>query len=315
MAYRNITLQPGTLWKRVIEQSEKALELGALQPIPTEYEFVEQEGMTFLVRIISNLARKEEAKKKSTEQKAFNPFLPYEEDLFVSDISQTHLCLLNKYNVVDHHLLIITRLFEDQDSWLTLEDFEALWATLAEIDGLAFYNGGRVAGSSQQHKHLQLVPLPLSPIGEKIPIYPAIASTVFEPNLIGRSLYLPFIHAIAKLNPDGINSPIDAAATSLALYYQLLKSVGLIEDEIKSPKQTGPYNLLATREWMMIIPRRQELFQSISVNSLGFAGALLAKNSEQMQFIKDYGPLTILKEVSLNRQEALLQEKTGKMTQ
>ena len=40
-------------------------------------------------------------------------------------------------------------------------DFDALARGLAAIDGLAFYNGGTVAGASQPHKHLQLVPVPL----------------------------------------------------------------------------------------------------------------------------------------------------------
>ncbi|NIO40609.1 MAG: phosphorylase, partial [Burkholderiales bacterium] len=40
---------------------------------------------------------------------AMNPFLPYGKDLFVSDISETHLALLNKFNVIDYHLLIVTR--------------------------------------------------------------------------------------------------------------------------------------------------------------------------------------------------------------
>jgi ATP adenylyltransferase len=49
---------------------------------------------------------------------------------------------------------------------------------------------------------------------------------------------------------------------------------------------------------MLLVPRKQEEFESISVNSLGFAGALLVRNSQQMQFLKDSGPVTILKQVS-----------------
>ncbi|ACK70109.1 Ap4A phosphorylase II [Gloeothece citriformis PCC 7424] len=300
MSEKTIILESGTLWTKVREQTQKALELGALQPILTDSEFIKQDDITFLVRIVSNLTRKDKAQKQSQDNKEFNPFLPYDEDLFVCDISQTHLCLLNKYNVIDYHLLIVTRLFEEQDTWLTRQDFEALWATLAEIDGLAFYNGGKLAGASQRHKHLQLIPLPLAATEDKIPISPVIASTIFESDVIGKSPMFPFVHAIAQFNRDWLNSPVEAAEKSLHLYYQLLKTVGLIEDEIKSQKQTAPYNLLATREWMMIVPRSLDSFQSISVNSLGFAGALLARNSEQMQLIKELKPLTILQNVALN---------------
>lgn len=294
-----MVLEPGKLWTRVIEQTEYALRTGALQSISTDYEFVEQNGISFLVRTLSNLVRKDAAKqaKSTAAGKDFNPFLPYEEDLFVADISDTHLCLLNKFNVVDHHLLMITRAFEDQENWLTWQDFQAMWLTLAEIDGLAFYNGGKIAGASQKHKHLQLVPLPLAPQGGKIPIEQAIASTQFTGS-VGTSPMFPFVHAIAQLNPDWVTSPDIAATATLESYQNLLDAVGIATNEFKSDKQSGAYNLLATRQWMLLIPRLQESFASISVNSLGFAGSLFVRNDEQMQILKHYGPITVLQQVT-----------------
>ena len=116
------------LWDKVIAQTQYALKSGALQPIDTDYAWIEQGGITFLVRISTSLIRKAEAKRASSAQSAgFNPFLPYDPDLFVANLSQTHLCLLNKYNVTDHHLLIVTRAFEPQETLLELPDFEALW--------------------------------------------------------------------------------------------------------------------------------------------------------------------------------------------
>lgn len=292
-------LESGTLWNSTIQQTEHAIKCGALLSIPTEYEFVEQDGIRFLVRILSNLQRKDEAKKKqdqknTTSGKEFNPFLPYEEDLFVADISNTHLCLLNKFNIIDHHLLIVTRAFEEQESFLTVPDFEAMWACLAEIDGLVFYNSGKMAGASQRHKHLQLVPLPLVPNEAKIPIQPAMASANFQDG-IGKISQFPFNHAIAKLDTTWIQSPSDAAQATLACYDNLLRAVGLAGED---PIQPGfPYNLLATREWIMIVPRSQEDFQSIPVNSLGFAGAMLVRNEAQLQLLQDIGPMSILKGV------------------
>lgn len=298
----NLMLPSGTLWQRIITQSEYALNCGALESIPTDYDFIEAGNIRFLVRILSNLARKQKAKKKQQKKlsksgKEFNPFLPYEQDLFVGDLSETHLCLLNKFNVVDHHLLIITRQFEEQETRLTQADFAAMWLGLAEIDGLVFYNGGKLAGASQRHKHLQLVPFPLVPDGINLPIEPAIASIQFN-NSIGIIPEFPFVHAIASFNPDWINQPSDAAIFTLELYLELLAKVGLsVGDE---PFQSGGYNLLATRNWMMIIPRSQEKFEGISINSLGFAGALLVKNSEQLKNLKSYHPLTVLKQVGVS---------------
>ena len=51
-----------------------------------------------------------------------------------------------------------------------------------------------------------------------------------------------------------------------------------------------PYNLLITRSWMLFVPRRQECFEQISLNALAFAGALLAKNSHQLEQLLNPGP-------------------------
>ncbi len=302
MSENQLLLASGTLWERLKQQTEYALECGALQPIPTEYEFVEQDNIRFLVRILSNLSRKDEARKQQEKKKVvtgkdFNPFLPYEKDLFVADISTSHLCLLNKYNVVDHHLLIVTREFEEQENLLNLQDFQALGSCMREFEGLAFYNGGKIAGASQRHKHLQIVPLPMVPDGEKIPIDRAIATATFD-NGIGVTSWFPFRHAIAKLDVGWVNSPVESAAEILKSYLTLLGAVGIEGSDGMSGKQSGDYNLLVTREWMLVVPRSYADFQSISVNSLGFAGALLVRSQEQMNIIREQKPLTILRHVA-----------------
>ncbi|MCL2927241.1 MAG: phosphorylase [Trichodesmium sp. MAG_R01] len=302
MSENQLLLASGTLTERLKQQTKYALYCGALQPIPTEYEFVEQDNIRFVVRILSNLSGKEQARKQQEKNlivtgQDFNPFLPYEKDLFVADISTTHLCLLNKYNVVDYHLLIVTREFEEQESLLNLQDFQALGSCMGEFEGLAFYNGGKTAGASQRHKHLQVVPLPMIPSGEKIPIDRAIATAKFN-NGIGITSQFPFRHAIAKLDVAWVHSPVESAAEILEFYLILLKAVGIESRDGMNGKQSGNYNLLVTGEWMLVVPRSYEYFQSISVNSLGFAGALLVKNQEQMNIIKEQKPLTILRHVA-----------------
>lgn len=310
MPQEKLLLTPDTLWEKIKQQTQHALKCGALQPIPTNYEFVEDGNIRFLVRILSNLSRKEDAQKQQEKQKVatgkdFNPFLPYEQDLFVADISPTHLCLLNKYNVVDDHLLIITREFESQENLLTLPDFQALGACMAEFDSLAFYNSGKIAGASQRHKHLQLVPLPLIPNAAmaannpiKIPIDSAIASAQFDGKVVGTIPDFGFQHALAKLDPSWVNYPVESATTLLESYFALLEAVGIQSGDQITEKLSGSYNFLATREWMLVVPRIKEKFHNISVNSLGFAGAMLAKDREQMEIIKQNTPLTILGKVA-----------------
>src|ERR1700741_289757 len=140
-------LAPGTLWAAIERQTEHALRCGALQPIDTVQAVIESGAVRFVVRQVSSLTRKEQqrrqARKLQTEKgPVANPFLPYEPDLFVAELSDTHLALLNKFNVIDHHLLIVTRDFQRQEALLDLADFEALMACMAEFDGIGFYNGG-----------------------------------------------------------------------------------------------------------------------------------------------------------------------------
>jgi ATP adenylyltransferase len=282
-----------TLPEKILRQTQHALNCGALQPILTDYEILEQQNIPFLVRIITNLARKEQAKKQPST-KPVNPFLPYEEDLFVTHLSDTHLCLLNKFNAVEHHILIITKEYEEQDNWLNIQDFEAMWATLTEIDGLGFYNGGTIAGSSQPHKHLQFVPLPWVPEIPKTPLESALIAANLYPNQLAQISAFPFAHALIPFDfqPKGVQAALDN-------YHRLLDNLGLIDVKPQAIRQTAPYNLLVTREWMMIVPRSQESFQSIAVNSLGFAGALLVRDLEQLELLKTLTPLTLLQSVSI----------------
>lgn len=291
-------LQPGTLWEKIVWCTEQALACGALQPIPTQSTVIDQAGISFLVRILENLARKETAKRQQDRQAAlgkdFNPFLPYDPDLFVADCSETHLYLLNKYNVVAHHLLIVTRHFVDQETRLTREDFTALWLALTEIDGLGFYNSGRVAGASQRHKHLQVVPLPLS-AAERVPIEAAFTLADWQ-NPIVRSAVLPFRHAAMPLswNPDASLQAV--VEQTLTAYETLMTDLNLLSPD---SQLLGAYNLLITRQWMLIIPRQQEQFETISVNSLGFAGTLFVRDAVQLERLQTIGPLTLLQQVAV----------------
>lgn len=278
--------QTNTLWSKLQAQTQHGLTTGTLKSIDTQYEIVTDGGVAFIVRILTNLNRKAEARKVQTKEKT-NPFLPYDQNLYVTDISDTHVCLLNKFNVVDHHFLIVTRGFESQLDWLNLADFEALCRCLADVAGLFFYNGGQAAGASQPHKHLQIVPQQ----SMELPIEAVISKVDFIDG-IGQSPELPYAHRIAQLSVD------DGPAQWLQRYRQLLNSL-----EIDDPTgqweggQHSAYNLLGTRDWVMVVPRSQDDHLGISVNSLGFAGSLLVKTQTQMAQLKQIGPMALLKEV------------------
>jgi ATP adenylyltransferase len=294
-------IQPGTLWEKARQTTIHARECGALKSIETEYCLIQQQDIAFLVRTLANVGRKEEARKKQSQQekktgKLIDPFLPYEPDLFVGDISPSHICLLNKFNVVDNHLLIVTRAFEEQTNLLNLQDFAALWSCMQEMDGVAFYNAGKLAGASQRHKHLQLIPLPFLPDVVHLPIELAIANTTCV-NSHGTIASFPFRHAIAFFDLSSYHSPTTAAQIMLDNYHALLNQVCL-QVNLDTLQQPGAYNFLATKNWMLIVPRSQESFQNISINSLGFAGSLFVRDRTSLELLKELTPLKLLTNVA-----------------
>lgn len=285
------------LLTQVRQRTQAALTCGALQPIETHHTFIEQNGIRFLLRILANVERKVTATRARRQQNPdFNPFLPYDPALWVCDLSATHVCLLNKFNVVADHILIVTRAFEPQTHWLTSADFEALAFGLNQIEGLGFYNGGTAAGASQPHKHLQLVPFPLLPNGEPAPIAAAIAALPNTAPVLNPLPQLPFCHALVPLPPQLDGTILHSA------YQQALMAVQLITTAtVLVGMQTGAYNLLVTRRWLLLVPRQQDEWDGISVNALGFAGTLFVKNTQQQAQLVEFGPLALLKAVALPR--------------
>ncbi|MGL5510586.1 MAG: L-histidine N(alpha)-methyltransferase, partial [Microcoleaceae cyanobacterium] len=174
------------------------------------------------------------------------------------------------------------------------------WVCLQEIDGLAFYNSGKTAGASQRHKHLQMVPLPLiqdTDCPYRLPMEPAIQAAIFADDGIGVSADLPFPHAIGQF-PSFEKGKIsdDLGMITLELYLKLLEKLHII---LRSDgKPSSAYNLLATREWLLIVPRVSGSYQGISVNALGFAGGLLVRNQAELEILQSIGPLTILTNVA-----------------
>jgi len=245
------------------QTTRRALASGALQPIATETALIDDAGVRFVVRSASTLERKKFARERP------DPLGDYERDLYVGDVPPAHYALLNKYPVVRSHILIVTRAFEHQEQLLTTADCAALGGLLAELDWLAFYNGGTAAGASQARKHLQLVPLPLAPeVPVPVPTQP----------LFGR---LPFRHAVA---------PLASLDDLHAVYQDLLGRCAI---------QSPPYNLLATRRWMLVVPRSREHYESISVNALGFAGSLFVRNRAELERVRRSGPMNVLRAVTL----------------
>ena len=261
-------------WARVTSVTRSATACGALEPIPTRIERIDEGGIPFLLRRVDRLALKP---RPSWSRPDRNPFDPWEPELFVTDVSDTHVALLNKFNVLEHHVLVVTREFRPQDEAPDAADFAALWACIEARDGLGFYNGGREAGASQPHRHLQWVPLPMTADGPAVPIE-AVLPHLVDRLEIRRFKDVPFGHGVVGLDARAIET--DPGRVLLDAAGRLLSFVGR-SGRIGPGSDDLPYNLLVTRRWMMAVPRAGDRFETISVNALGFAGALLVRTERE----------------------------------
>ena len=241
-------------------------------------EFVQDAGVEFVMRVATRFPKGETAAGRSGAAPALprDPFADPDPALIVRDLTPTHRALLNKFSVLREHLLVVTREYREQRSLLDESDFEALAFCMEDAEVLAFYNGGPEAGASQSHKHLQVVTLPLSP-----------RHSVPMDTRLGGAEKLPFRYAFARLAPGQAARP----AEMLRAYAALHREAGL--------ESAKPYSLLATHEWMLVVPRARDRFEDISVNSLAFAGSFFVRDAKHANTIAAARPMSVLASVAL----------------
>ena len=292
------TRQAGDLWSAVQHATRRALASGALQPIESEQKVIKDGGVRFLIHRMTRAARVQyERRRRAADAAPGDPFMPYDPDLFVADVSSAHIALLNKFNLIPHHLLIVTRRFAPQETLLDTADIAALGACLSEIDGLVFYNSDSAAGASQAHKHLQMVPLPLGLEGVATPI-DEVLEGVRDRSGIFAVPGLTFRHAFTWIAPSAFERPFDAAAIA-PLYEEVLARIGVTATERDGERYpSAPWNLLVTRRWMLAALRVRGDFRGVFINAIGFAGSLFVRDDAQLATIKRAGPMAALRAVS-----------------
>ncbi len=273
---------------RIEAVGARALASGALLPIDSETALVEEGGIPFALKWVSSLGLKDlarMAKPAAPPDPDYNPFLPYDEALFVADIAPTHVVLLNKFPATANHVLLVTRAFAEQTAPLDAADFGAVADLLRSMEGLVFLNGGRQAGASQRHKHFQLAPL-TAPIEAVLP-----AQRVERAQRLPQ---LPFRHAFASLDETDLEHP----ERLLQRFEQCCDSAGITVTD----GALTPYNLLMTRRWLLLVPRTRECWEQgetkLSVNALGFAGSLLLRSAEQFEAVRAAGVANVLSGVT-----------------
>lgn len=276
--------------QRLDQLSQAALASGDLLPVQAQEELLHDQGLTFFVRWVSTLAAKDAASVSipgGPRDPNFNPFLPPAPALTVDDASSTHNIVLNKFAVCDLHLVLADKVFSEQLSPLREIDFRILADFLAVQGGLGFYNGGGPAGASQRHKHTQWIPQAASNGSlalylDKLPAQAAAGSAHQHPALA-------FEHCFVRL--QDAQEPDVLTASLLSSYRNARNELGL---ETAEDGLLPPHNMLAGQGWMLVVPRSVELVDGISVNALSYAGCIYVRTPEQIDLVRQIGPLSVL---------------------
>ncbi|MGH8446910.1 MAG: phosphorylase [Solimonas sp.] len=279
--------------------TERALAGGALVPFDVTSLKVDDGPCPYRIEWASSLARKDQAAipKPGAKLGAFNPFLPYDPALYVADLGPSHVLLLNKFPVAFGHVLVVTRDYAEQEQKLETDDLSALALAMQSIDGLAFFNGGPVAGASVRHRHLQIAPF-------SAPLIEALLDGAKADGLVQTLAALPFRHAFVRYTGEAA----DAAAAGRRLqqaYLACLAHCGLQAD---ADGRLPAYNLLATRGWLLLVPRRCETWQeagiAVSLNAMSFAGSIFVREASLIPLIREAGLMCVLSSVTFPSAQA-----------
>lgn len=58
------------------------------------------------------------------------------------------------------------------------------------------------------------------------------------------------------------------------------------------------YNLVLTRQFLFLVPRKQPSYMGIEVNSIGFLGSVFERSDAQLAFFKTHGAVALLQKVT-----------------
>jgi len=306
------------LWQLIQEKYDTAQQNQASTITETKIQTIPNGNVNFILRIAATLRDKPKAPKQqphprneddadnNKKQNWQNPFLPPDPALFITHLSTTHSLLLNKFNIVPHHVLVVTQNFQHQTDPLNTADLAATWQTLHSMPqgGLAYYNSGPISGASQPHKHMQIVPLPLAEG------YPPVVPlwTLIEPDDDGTDEVDIHSFPCVAFGSRIPASEVDANNEILLLeklYSKLLertktfmhRKLERTADDNDDDNDEFSYNFLMTKDFMLLVPRRCEYDGPVGCNSVAFAGSFFVRSKEELDYVSTKGPMNVLKTV------------------
>ncbi len=249
--------------------------------------------------------------------------------MLVTPLAPSHNLVLNKFAIVPEHFILATQAYKEQTHLLEQEDLEVAWSCIQAYhhhtpqppnppDGspsqpspqprtsselFVFFNSGPASGSSQPHRHIQMLPIQRMREGLSSADDSAwsVLATALTDDAVRRRL--PF-QTFAERIPS--SSGADLLETYHRLYRQaceaVLGSSAAAEVEASNGEARVDYNLALTKEVMVIAPRvvegavvstaaaveggRQEV-GLLALNGTVLAGTALVKTQEEWDALRE----------------------------
>lgn len=215
--------------------------------------------------------------------------------MLVAQLPPSHNLVLNKFAIVPEHFILATQSFKEQTHLLEPADLQASYAcieayhahipTIPSTDGATnpdtptnpqttkettdqererdlyvFFNSGPASGSSQPHRHIQLLPVARMREGlsrDEASAWKVLAGTLLDDEVRRR---LPFSAFVERIGPG-----VDLGKVYLRLYRRACEAVlgvggvdGVVDEDgqrVEGVEARVDYNLAMTREVMVIAPR------------------------------------------------------------
>lgn len=256
----------------------------------------EKTGTVYTVTYAPSLASKPER----GDNPGKNPFAEPEPELTVLEnvADGEYKLLLNKFPVVPEHTLLVTNQFQQQTSPLSPKDLKTAYDLLLKLDdedenkrNLVIYNSGPSSGSSQDHKHLQILQLPKNfvTVQDKL----CNGKEHFIPNFKTEPLQddkVSFAHFAVPLPED--ESKVDEDLLAMTYISLVQRTLSFFQDWLNEKPELADkkgYNVLLTKKWMCLVPRSNTKAECLDIgfNATGYAGLILVKTPEVYNTIQE----------------------------
>lgn len=290
-----------SLISTIKKKSKELIQQGHIIFYPSTLQIYHDDPFTVHIRYAPTLAKKPQRNENNSEIKR-NPFLPPEKNLVLIDSwSDKYRLIFNKFSIMEYHIMLITKEYISQDVLLELDDFRDICSFMNELHPspnneeesscwpLGFYNSGPNSGASQSHRHFQFLLLDYHT--SDAPMRQWISRSSKSSDILSQIDDLDILHVVHHFSKDGTTFTPDHVCM---VYKDMIKYCENRVKEISKINYSNEtdnnllwmsYNLVLTREWMLLVPRSTDSYGPVSVNALGFVGLFLTKTQQDTEWL------------------------------